>query len=226
MKAVVRGGNSAYCVKALPDIYHAGEVGSQVAMFAQLRDLLVARIGTLDSADAIRRSLETLLVYVPTHAAFELLPGHHRKCLVLLRKYCEGESLQALTASIQAPLPLATRFEAARRIIRLVNTLDLNGFVHLDSYPDNVFMKLRGNDVLEVSLIDLEGVGVLGRDVSGRFGRNVDFWMKEPSVYGKPGIWIWSPWYPRQDPPGIPGHLPVVLGQQPDGRPSVSRCLR
>lgn len=198
-------GLSHFCVKALPEVQRPGEMGSQVRLFAALARYIEGRIERLAPEDAIRKSLETLRTYLPTHAAYAALPRDATKCLLLLRRYCEGESLQSLTNTPPRP-DYRTCFETGRRVVRLLNTLELNGFVHLDPYPDNIFIRMTGERVGEVSLIDLEGIGALARDATGRFGRNTDAWMKEPSTYGKPHVWVLPRWYPH--PPGPTAHRP------------------
>ncbi len=190
-------GNDSYCVKELPDVHRPADVHRQLAIFANLARYLDSRIRLLDSGDAIRRSLETLRAYTPTHATYDALDRSGPKCLLLLRRYSDGGSLQSLTATPRPPAQ--ARFEIARRLVRLLTTLELNGFVHLDVYPDNVLVKIENGFVREVTLIDLEGAGLLNRDAEARYGSHVDTWVTEPSAFGKPNLWLLPAWYPRPD---------------------------
>jgi hypothetical protein len=187
-------GEDGYCVKAVTGIVDAAALDSQVRLFADLRDMLDGRTKQPDSSTSIRRSLKTLRDYLPVYAAFAAPPESHTPCLLLLRKRCPGVSLQEM---MQCDLAFNVRLDMAKRLVYLLNTLFLNGFIHLDCYPDNVFVVVNGNSVKELCLIDLEGMGHIERDNNGRFSPRADRWIREPTALGKPGEWVWPPWYPR-----------------------------
>jgi hypothetical protein len=200
------GGNNGFCVKTLPEANSPGSIQKELKAIHLLRKHVDNQLTAL-KAPAIRASLTTLKSYLPSHSACATPPGETLPCLLLLRRFCEGQSLQELTAPGEPMPDLGTRVEIAKRLVRHLVSLEKIGFVHLDPYPDNVF--LSNSRTLEVALIDLEGVGSIARNSEGRFGPSLDLFEKVPSAYGKEGFWILPPWYPC---PSV--NIPAPYGNQ------------
>jgi hypothetical protein len=183
------GGDSGFCVKALPQITSSGGIQRELKAL-KLLDNLLSNV----KAPAIRASLTTLQAYLPTHVACDIPIGESSSCLLLLRRFCDGGSLQEITAPGESTPDLGIRLEIAKRIVRHLVSLEKLGFVHLDPYPDNVFLSQGAR--LEVALIDLEGIGSIARNTNGFFGPTLDSFEKAPSAYGKKDFWILPHWYP------------------------------
>lgn len=189
-------GESIYCLKALPGV-RPGDVAAEIKVFSDLTARARQGIDNKGPSNAIRESLRTFLNYLPTHAGYGKLPGMAERCLLFFRRFCDGASLQALTAPDRAEPSFECRRDIAKRLVRLLTTLEVYGFVHLDPYPDNIFVNnIMASTNMEVSLIDLEGIGVIGRNSRGFIDPRAGF-VRLPTAYGKPGFWVLPNWFPK-----------------------------
>lgn len=195
----------AQCIKAVPGV-SAAEFGDEIKPFVDLLGDVDRRIAKEQAKpdtnkNAVLKCLLTFRKYLPTHAAWKSITEDEEPTLLLLRRWCDGQSLKDLDASVkdkEIDKPgKTTRHEIAKRVTRLLTTLDLCGYVHLDPYPDNIFItdidKWR---TTEVSLIDLEGIGVLKKSNDGRISYASATFSKLPSAYGKQAFWIRPWWFP------------------------------
>lgn len=182
-----------FCVKAMPGIV-LGEIPQHTQVFADLTERVDAGIKSGRTTLATRASLLAFRKYLPTHVGYQKLPGISENCLLFFRRYCDGASLQQLTDPTAAEMPpFEWRSRTTTTLVRLLTTLDVYGFVHLDPYPDNIFVAGLGNNLpTEVSLIDLEGIGVI-RSADDKL-------IRKPISYGKPGIWLLPNWFPTPGP--------------------------
>lgn len=187
------GNDHGYCVKTLPG-FSPGAAATEVAAFSRLTRHIETSASKQALPFPVRKTLQAVMNKLPTHTCMSFLGGDKLN-LLILRRYCEGTSLQRLAAPGAPIPPIGTRYEIARRLAGHLTALQIHGCVHLDPYPDNVFVDSNG--VLEVALIDLEGMGAIARDSHGAFGRHQDSFAKEPGSYGKLGVWVLPPWYPR-----------------------------
>lgn len=190
--------NVGYCVKALPD-FSPGKAAREIAALSSL----ISHISRSASKPAlplrVRTALRAVISNLPTHTCLGLLDD--KPYLLILKRFCKGNSLQSLTVPSLALPSASTRFEIARRLAGSLTSLQINGCVHLDPYPDNIFVDFDlSGKVADVALIDLEGMGLVARDALGNVGKHQDNFAKEPGSYGKPGVWILPQWYPRPPP--------------------------
>ena len=138
------------------------------------------------SREFIERSTNQMLEALSTHWAFD----HDKLALTSVwfrQNVAPGKALVELFAE-PAPPP-EVRVLIARGLVNRMETLRHAGLVHLDCVADNIFVD---RDDLRVTLIDLDGCGIIRRDQ----GRDVDEWEHPPLTLGKPQIVRSPPWYP------------------------------
>lgn len=90
-----------------------------------------------------------------------------------------------------APPPVASRQRIARNLLTRMRTLRRADLVHLDCVPDNIFV-----DQENVTLIDLDGSGIVRRSAPTRSGPN-DEWDHRPLTLGHLKSVRPPPWYPQ-----------------------------
>lgn len=187
-------GTLRQCVKAVPNV-SPGELSTVADDLGRLVQQIHRAIAK-SPARVVRTTLEGLATRLPTHLASHRLDGDDR-WLLFLRSLQAGESLQAACNGESMP-PRHVRFQLARQLIGYLTALQLYGCVHLDPYPDNVFVQLTtGRPVL--SLIDLEYLGVTATTRDGRIDWSEDRFVRSPKSFGKPDKWLLPPWYPKPD---------------------------
>lgn len=192
-------GKEGYCVKALSGIA-AGAVREEVSTFRHLRRKTLAQLEKPTVLGILRTDIQSLYHYLPELVAYDKLPGYDQDALLLCRPFCPGIPLRDLL--VEPPRrssEIYWRLSIAKRICRLMVSLDLFGFVHLDPYPDNVLVENPDNlNHIRISVIDLEGVGVLSPDDNSAPGQRKwrDEFERTPKAFLKEDYWPLPWWYP------------------------------
>src|SRR4051794_40637072 len=135
------------------------------------------------------RSLRDTLT---THIGYSDQDRH----IYLYQRRAGGSSLRQLLAS--DPPPWRYRVQMAKNFAAAMVALGRCRVVHLDSSPDNVFVETA--DRCKVTLIDLDGCGVLA---SNEDGNRQDIWAIAPMTLGRPDETrpIWFPCDPEWQTP-------------------------
>ena len=200
------GSDSGLCVKALPGLT-PGSAAPEVMALAQLRRHVEQSATTSGFPQPVKRSLQTILSRLPTHTTFAFF-GEGGMHFLILRRFVEGRSLQQLTVPNRPIPPLEHRYILARKLAGNLTSLQMQGCVHLDPYPDNVLIQGEGLGS-EIAMIDLEGVGTLERGSDGSINWKHDSFATIPTSYGKPGVWTLPPWYPQPVSATMPRPRPI-----------------
>lgn len=190
--------HESICIKVLPDMTMAGEARGLARFISTLGTREIdTRLSNPSLQGQLRRNLQSIRDFLPTHYAFCKVPNHDSNVMCLLRRWCTGRSLSELLNDPQSLLNTDSRYrlEIAKQLCRLLVGLSVFGVTHLDCYPDNIFVEDVDRETT-VTLIDLEGVGY---DPSAFVRDQFDgASLRYPLAYEKEGMWIVPWWYPQQ----------------------------
>lgn len=133
-----------------------------------------------------RSACQTLLTTITTHVGYEASRG----CIYLYQRRAPGQSLETLLRG-EAP-SWADRVRIAKNFSSVMVALRRCNVVHLDQRPVNVFVDTN-SPAWQVTLIDLDGCGVLHDQLSGA---RRDDWQTKPATMGRAEDMAKPLWYP------------------------------
>ncbi len=114
--------------------------------------------------------------------------------LWFLQRRAHGRPLRQCFAD--EPPPIAVRKRIARAVVGRIRTLRRTDLVHLDCVDDNIFLDVRKNGHPRVTLIDLDGSGVIRRSEADATSP-ADTWIHKPFTLGHVSTVRVPVWYPQ-----------------------------
>lgn len=177
------------CVKTL-SLIQSGQAPAEVLFFRQLHQLIAEQIKKQNIKGRLKLDLQSLQEFLPFDRGWGDSPGSKDAVFCLVRRWCDGVSLKSYFDNDESLLHTNDmwRLEVAKRLCRVLVSLNLANVVHLDCYADNVFIQNEKDfDKMTTTLIDLEGCGMTA---------NGNINPRAPTAFSKPG-WILPWWYPR-----------------------------
>lgn len=180
------------CLKTLPGV--SSGFSRNLAQFFNFLGTqeLDRRLQNNNIQGQLRRNLYAIRDYLPTHYSYTKIPGHDQSfCLCLLRLWCPGVALYEAMADETHPLNTDARYrlEIAKQVCRVLIALSMSGVIHLDCYPDNIFIQETEIGPV-ITLIDLEGAGFIPRINQDSPVRRM------PTAFQKEDYWLVPWWYP------------------------------
>jgi len=151
-----------------------------------MRERLSQIISDTGTPPFARSACQTLLSTITTHVGYEASEGR----IYLYQRRAPGHSLESLLRD-DAP-EWAQRVRIAKSFASAMVALRRCRVVHLDQRPVNVFVDTYAS-TLQVTLIDLDGCGVLHDQLAGD---RRDEWQTKPSTMGRAEDMAKPLWYP------------------------------
>lgn len=187
------------CMKALPQM-SPGAASGLARFFRLLGGEIDSMLRNPAVLGQLRRNLQAVRDFLPTHYKYCKMPGQDEFHMCLLRLWCTGNSLSDCFNDDQHPLNTNQRYrlEVTKQVCRVLVGLSISGVIHLDCYPDNLFIEDSNGEPV-VILIDLEGVGFVPPTVSA----NDNAARRNPTAFEKEDFWITPWWYPQTGSPGL-----------------------
>lgn len=173
-----------------------GRISNHARVMANRLSNIVSDSGTIPFA---RATCQTLLSTITTHVGYR----PETKRIYLFQAKAPGQSLES--ALNGDPPGWIGRLLIALNFAKVMVALRRCNVVHLDCRPVNVFVDLSTND-MKVTLIDMDGCGVLLDRTSGEFH---DRWQTPPVTMGRAEDMcrpVWYPWDPTWQMP-FSGHF-------------------
>jgi hypothetical protein len=142
----------------------------------------------------VRRIIGEILESLALGWSVDLTPEGRIAVLWFLQRRAPGRPLRQCFSDEAPPIPVRKRI--ARAVVGRIRTLRRTDLVHLDCVDDNIFLDLHDNGNIRVTLIDLDGSGVIRRSEADAISP-ADTWIHKPFTLGHVSTVRVPIWYPQ-----------------------------
>lgn len=186
--------NPGYVVKriAMENPQPLGNVGSYTVHVTETRtrfEEILSRGAGAFPREMIREILASLALAWSVDRA----PDGRMAALWFLQRRAPGRSLREFFKEPAPSIPV--RENIAKAVVARMRALRRADLVHLDCVDDNIFLDLTPGDGIRVTLIDLDGCGIVKRSFAPTSPS--DRWLHKPFTLGHLSTTWVPPWYPQ-----------------------------